>query len=78
MQWLKPKQSKLHLTSLSTAATPFTNCRSHYLDYKQLEYHAWLASMCGRDVPRVPGWRAVVMHAYWLWRWLLVVGLRRA
>ncbi|WIA31500.1 hypothetical protein OEZ86_002393 [Tetradesmus obliquus] len=52
--------------------------QSHYLDYKQLEYHAWLASMCGRDVPRVPGWRAVVMHAYWLWRWLLVVGLRRA
>jgi hypothetical protein len=45
------------------------------MDYKQLDYHAWLASKCGRDVSRVPGWRAVVMHAYWLWRWLLVVGL---
>ncbi|KAF6261626.1 putative dimethylaniline monooxygenase [Scenedesmus sp. NREL 46B-D3] len=62
-----------HEEQLAGAGQPLSY--SHYLDYKQLHYHAWLASTCGRDVPRVPGWRAVIMHVYWLWRWLLVVGL---
>eukprot|EP00882_Tetradesmus_deserticola_P012132 GHRQ01012855.1.p1 GENE.GHRQ01012855.1~~GHRQ01012855.1.p1 ORF type:complete len:166 (+),score=39.86 GHRQ01012855.1:60-500(+) len=62
-----------HKKQLADAGQPLSY--SHHLDYKQLDYHAWLAGTCGRDVPRVPGWRAVVLHAYWLWRWLLLVGL---
>lgn len=45
---------------------------SHCLDYRQLHYHAWLAESCGRDVSRLPNWRAVVLHGMLLLRWLWV------
>lgn len=46
---------------------------SHRMDYEQMAYHAWLAAQCGPDVPRVPTWRAAVLHCYWLLRRVYVL-----
>ncbi|KAF8055472.1 FMO GS-OX-like 3 [Scenedesmus sp. PABB004] len=63
-----------HAASLAAEGLPPS--RTHYLDHKQLTYHAWLARRCGRGVTALSGWRAVVLHGFWVWRWLLAAAAR--